>query len=433
MQHARRFYDDVIAENPTMSVLEELEGKGDLIGLSMFNPKEWEVAQSWLMYQKLAKKHGRDPSTWSNAVRNELKEKVFKLQQYGYRSGFEKSIHFVMFPFSFQKKLYTGMGDWLINGQYRNLLLQEGLRRYQELSEKAGGDWVERYLPASRLLGQLNNFQFGLSPGRFVLEGMWEDNPIKEGPPRSLLSKAMETATAFFVPGGAATPLHQGVGEGVEGLKWLFVPTVLNADGAKKMLKAADKLFPILNDVFGVPYGTGIFQQLPAQATALTSNGAPYWQYRNYDAYLDYYNQTFEQMANEYGYSSKEGWFSSSEGQQFRGLYEGIVNQLGVEFPEGQQFASTIVDEARVNRSLIYDLIQRGEHTAAEEELLSLWELNELAKNAGRQLGISQDLVQAAISPGMRQVALANRDNREFARLWDKFLAEEYGPIEFPG
>lgn len=430
--HMNRLYDEVIVNRPMMSVLEEIEGRSDLVGMSMFNPKKWEAAQGWLIYQKMAAKHGEDVYSWSKAAREELTEKVLHLQQYGSRTGLERSAHMVMFPLSFQRKLYRGMGDWVLSAPYRNMLLQEGLRRFQSLNDAEGDNsFMEKYVPIGQLLGQLNNFQYGLSPGRFLGEGLFEEN--REGIPRSTLSKAVEAATAFFVPGGSATPLHQAAGEATEALKWLFVPTVLDEDGTRKFLSAIDRVFPAIDDLTGTLTNRGLAQQIPGQFAAMFGNGSPEWQFRNYDAHLDFYNQYFNQMAADLGYSTAQGLFNSVNGAPFKAQYDELVNALGTEFPQGQQFASTIVDETRMNRRIIDNLIKLDERTAAQDTILSMWEINELAKAVAAKAGVRQDLVQAAISPVMRKQALENQTDREFASLWDKFLAEEYGPIQFPG
>ncbi len=50
----------------------------------------------------------------------------------------------------------------------------------------------------------MNNLVYGISPGRFFLQGMTDD--------RTMLGKVSQALASVFVPSGAATPLAQAAG-----------------------------------------------------------------------------------------------------------------------------------------------------------------------------------------------------------------------------
>jgi len=50
------------------------------------------------------------------------------------RARMEKSINYIFFPFSFEKKLLTTLGDFVLQAPGRALLIHEGMRRYEQSS-----------------------------------------------------------------------------------------------------------------------------------------------------------------------------------------------------------------------------------------------------------------------------------------------------------
>lgn len=153
-----------------------------------------------------------------------VREAVAKIGRYGLgRTAAEKSANFAFFPVSFSKKLLATLGDFTLQAPARALLIHEGLGRYHEssLDEKLH-ELIERHAPLLEQLAKINNLYYGISPGRFFLEGL-DDN-------RTNVGKVMQILTSVFVPSGAATPLAQAAGAAGDIAIHAFVPIVITGE-----------------------------------------------------------------------------------------------------------------------------------------------------------------------------------------------------------
>lgn len=401
---AGRFYDEIIMERNVLGPIDELERRFEAVGILGFNPKDWERAQGWFLYQQAAAKGDVTP-----AVISEIREKLLTIGRYGTgRSALEKSVHFVFFPFSFQKKLYGAMADWTTSAPVRNLLVHEGARRLNELSESGKlKEFSDRWLPIAEQLGQLNNFAYGLSPGRFLLEGV-KDRETTE-------AKAVEYLTAFFAPGGSLTPLHQATGMTTDAVKNLFVPVALDESGVRQVLKAADRIIPAVQDVSS--FASGVVDT----AEAATQGGAKYWQLRNYLEEKKAASAFWEPVA--------EALDNPSASALIQAQLDAAEIELGRKYPVGEKMAGTFTNDAQVKKRLLLDIAQDPDRSEAEDEIHRLVEMVETAKGFAEVLGMSQTDAAALLTHTIRKEALKQANDKEFVRLWETFLADDYGPL----
>ena len=220
---------------------------------------DWEASQAWMLMHRHA---GLNGGGVSKKDIEEIREQVMEIGRYGTgRSAAEKSIHMVFFPFSFQKKFYKAIADFSVSGPLHNVLIHEGLRRHDQLAASGAlTEMMEKYAPIAKVLGQLNNFNYGISPGRFTLEG------VKD--PLSGTGKAAEALTSFLLPGGAMTPAHQAAGMTGDVLQNLFVPVALDEEGVTQLAKAMDRVIPAIQDMNALWNASG------DQLLAVTEGGA---------------------------------------------------------------------------------------------------------------------------------------------------------------
>jgi hypothetical protein len=123
---------------------------------------------------------GFNPTTWMAGAFTELRlagmsskeayENARRMYTYaiGGRSAAELSVNFVFFPFSFQKKAFGHLAKWMNDDVGRSILIHDGLKAYEALSEKHNLDEFWRdHVPFMRQMQRLNLFAYGLSAGRF--------------------------------------------------------------------------------------------------------------------------------------------------------------------------------------------------------------------------------------------------------------------------
>lgn len=147
------------------------------------------------------------------------------------RSAAELSMNFVFFPFSFQKKYLTTVGQWMTDDLTRSIVLMDTLRMYDLLDERYDlGQIMQERIPALESLRKLNALSFGISPGRFG------------GINRPYIDAAL----------GAADVLP-GVGEALDPIQNLFIPQVVEigqgADPQAIVQELVRSTLPAINDI----------------------------------------------------------------------------------------------------------------------------------------------------------------------------------------
>lgn len=418
---ASKYWDNLNGNN--MTVLgDDLERRLNTVGMVGFNPRKMEAAQAFLL-SKRVDSNGRRIFT-----DDQIFEKVAEIGRYGLgRTSGEKTVNFVFFPFSFQKKLLTSLGDFVTQAPARNLLLHEGLRRYYQASEDGSlseqiNEFVDKHLPVIESLKYLNNLSQGASPGRFILQGV-ANNDTDAGTAAQILS-------SVFVPSGAATPVAQTAAGLTDAAIHLFVPVVVagesyeDGDAITELVGEIDRYIPLYRDV------QKYWEALGDQKTAVLEGEAPYSQLTSYFEEKREKKAELEPIALAMGFDDVDNFLRSDAGAVFRLDIEQQDFELGMKYPTGKRMSAEFTDIEKVNEQLIHNLAEKTNRTKSEDEILSVYEMQESAKNIAPYLNMNQEQALAVFAPGIRKKALANFSDPRFRELWNRLFAWQFGPLE---
>jgi hypothetical protein len=356
-------------------------------------------------------------------IAQEIKEVLAKISYYGLsQTAAERSVNFVFFPFSFSKKLITSMGDFMLQAPARALLLHEGLRRYHESeADEKVKDFLDRHAPLLQQLAKINNLSYGLSPGRFFLEGL-DDN-------RTNVGKAMQMLTSVFVPSGAATPLAQAAGGLGDLAIHAFVPVVITGESIDRA-GGIDGLDDIVSRY--IPFVREFQQYFEAggdQATALTEGGSRYWQFQHYLDDLRDAKGEYEPLAAVMGYSSVDGLLQSDTGQLLAAQLDVQREELQAKYPTGWKMTTEFTNTDAINSKALLDLAKKEDRSEAEELILNLTEDVERYRMMGELLDLDPSLMGMIAAKSLRDEAKKHVADRRFRELYARFFEPEYGPI----
>ena len=108
----------------------------------------------------------------------EIAGKLEKINGYGDRTAFEKSIATVFYPFSFNKTLYRNIGGYILDNTGKAAILNQALQVYQHgvkidghefafNKNNAIGNWLDKNFALITELKQLNALDHGVGLGQF--------------------------------------------------------------------------------------------------------------------------------------------------------------------------------------------------------------------------------------------------------------------------
>lgn len=410
-------------------------------GVLHYRPREFE--QAYVM------------KAYKNGMRDvdELREMAAHVNGYGLqRTALEKSINFVVFPFSFQKKVLNTMGDFMVGGPGRGLLIHEGMRRYHQSSvDEKLAELVNNHLPALSAVADLNSFAFpfGVGPGEFFLSGMSDR--------RSLIGKVMQAVTAITVPSGAHMSLANvgGIfGDQINNVmaarndvhggdpSWhAFVPTIITGEDLNRVghggaMAALQNYVPLLRDM---NYYFGSMDDLPGGGVigdtiySLSTNfNTPYHELDKYQQGIRNYDQDLEPLALSMGFQTVDGFLASDDpiAQIFKEQRTTFVQELGDSNPAGRDLSQTFEGHAKTDDAAIRDLIRKGgDRTPAEDQIVRIQNVGETAMTQLTDMGVPTDDARALVQSQVRQMAYKFAGDMRFQELWDRFFAYSYGPI----
>lgn len=407
--HVVRFWDDL---NGTgyFHVIDDVDRRMYQAGMLGFKPRDWEAAQAFQLYQR----------GWNTA---QINEAVSEIGRYGLgRSAAEKSANFVFFPFSFSKKYLSTLGDFILGAPGRNLLVTEGMRRYHESSLDEGwSDFVAKHAPILEQLYRINNLAFGISPGRFFLEGLTDD--------RTVTSQIAHTLAAAFVPGGLATPFSLAVGSATDLGINAFVPVVLTGEsidrlgGANNLYDVITRYVPLTREIQNYWSSGG------EQVTALVEGGAPWHQFDEYTEQIREAKSAYAPLATAMGYSTTDGFLSSTMGQFPKAEIDALETKLRAELPSGFKLSTEFTNQSAVAESQMTELATQEVRSDAESAILALREQS-ASFDVLRSIGLDPALINAIESKTIREAAMAWVGDRRFNELYELFFAREHGPIQ---
>jgi hypothetical protein len=405
---ATNVLDDAMGNN-WMAIADDTDRRMFQRGLLGFSPREADASYAYIM--SLPKSEGG-----LGFNKKQIKEAVQEIGRYGSgRTGAEKTANFVFFPFSFSKKFISSIGDWALQAPARAFIIQEGLRRYNgsKESEKFSEYW-EQYMPLAEELSRINNLSFGLSPGRWFLDGMIDH--------KTSGAKVGQILASVLAPSGAATPVAQGAAKSVDAMVNLFTPVVLSGEDLDQGVEILDSYIPAVRDF------QAFWQAGSDQYTAQREGGTPFYQWQEFTDKRRDMRSTYEEMAEALGYASLDGFLASDLGQTVKAELDMQELALTEELPTGAKMASEFTNSAILDERALADLAEDPTRSAAEEMILQVKQMETEAKEMGSMLGFSQEDMVAMVTPDIRRAALPFATDRRFQELWTRFM-RNFGPI----
>lgn len=415
-------YWDNLNGNRITQIGDDLERRLNAVGMTGFNPRKHEAVQAFLLSKRVDRNGKRIFSD------DEIFETVMEIGRYGLgRTGAEKTVNFVFFPFSFQKKLLTALGDFVTQAPARNLLIHEGLRRYYQAGEDGSlsdkvNDLVEKHAPALESLRYLNNLAQGASPGRFILAGLTDHD--------TQAAKMTQILASVFVPSGAATPVAQTAGGLADAAVHMFAPVVVASEHyadqspIEELVGELDRYIPLYRDL--EKYWQGGADQI----TASTEGQAPYAQLQSYNDAKRELKAQYEPIAMALEYDSVDNFLASDAGAPFRLTIEREALELGQQFPTGERLSRTFTDIEGGNQQLLHNLAEKRNRSKAEDDILALHQKIESIKGMGKVAGISEEDMLAMFATSIRQQAAQSLGDKRFEDLYKRFFAWTFGPLE---
>lgn len=393
-------------------------------GITGYNPMNRMMAHAYVL-------KGRGLS--DEAVRNAIGD----IYTYGAgRSAMEKSINYVFFPFSFEKKLLTNMGDFILQRPARALLLYEGAKRFYDSTwAKDVQGYMNKHVPLLSTLGEFNAFAHGIGPGRFLWEGLGEHRTIE--------GKAAQLLASFFVPGGgAATPLHQAFGALGDVAAHAFSPVVVTGESISKIggnLDANESAGQALKDIATkyIPFTRDlnqIFSQAYDQVFNAMAHGESQWS--QISDYYDGVRQAKDKMnplAQALGYTDADGLMQSDNplAVGVKDQYQSELEQLQKQFPAGWAAAQTFDNRQGVIDAAKRDILESSNTSAAYSAMKQIISMEQSGQSLAAQVQdpTLTDVFQRSTTDQIRQIALQHAGDPRFNELWQQLFQYTYGPI----
>lgn len=375
--------------------------------------REWTDALT-LMDARVAEKGimGFSPfeamaGTWAQVVAAgvdpiDAVDHVKRIYTYGStaRSGFEQSVNFVFFPFSFMKQYTTRLGSFFNEDLGRLMVVHNSLKALEELEETTQfGELVDRHFPAMDQLRKINALAYGFSLGQFGGINRPYLDVLREMPGTS---GAVDAVVNAFLPQG------------------LHIESQADVDDWERQMERILPAFRDINDLVEDAYEFGYIVSSPNhQAKAYDrQEGWEAW-----GALKDEFAQAAASMGVSYqtlrtspAYASFQAEFSRRERELQRRYPEWKISR----------------DEATMRtaqRQAELRQIRQAPETPAEVALGFFHEVVEGTRTAYGDLDVAE--MPSAIQASLRQRAqLLATETPEFLRLYERFYRRDLGPIE---
>jgi hypothetical protein len=411
-KEAGALWDRLNGSNYAQS-FEDLDRFATQTGLLLYNPKNYEMRNAYLLAQR----------GWSES---RIKEAVSAVSRYGLgRTGIERSANFVFFPFSFEKKFLTTLGDFILQGPGRALLVHEAVKRYYEsgLSEKMH-TYLEDHAPLLDDLSKLNGLSHGISPGGFFLQGL-DDNQTNVG-------KVAEILAHTLVPGGSVASFGRTAGELGDLAAHAFVPvvgtgdTIRRAGGMDGVLAILNDYVPVVRDLINM--GHDLREELnviksPHHETSFAQEADMLDQLRQFKDQLD-------PVAQSLGYSDADGLMQSSTGASLAASYKELQMKLADQFPDGYTQLQNSTNNTALDAKALYDMANKPSRTRAEDIILQMKSEEDQMTLLAKTLNLSPQMANSMLTDRIRTIALQHVNDPQFASLYARFFGYQYGPIQ---
>lgn len=377
-------------------------------GLFGYSLQDHAIYDHWRVYQrevKAAVRKGVSETEADERAIEYLAQNGWKFLSYGPRTQLERSVNFVFFPFSFQKKVATLTADFLTAQPVRTLLVHETMRRV-ELAERLDefgrsnlATWLKRYAPAYKELSRFNAFSYGVNLGQFG------------GPFKNL-------AAALAVP--------------VEVVAGAFLPFAGRAEDTRDYTRTLKRLVPAISAISGIIESAAEQAQVTfGQKTESTD--AQIDDYRTLKGALE---EEYDRIAAIWGVSGVQGLLLSARVPQFvKAQYIAARDELVERFPDGARHLAMSGSRGQLQQQALDELLRKTNKTRAEKAIVAL-EVKRLSVESLFTGGVPTPegrlIHRTFVQRAMREEALRLYDllGKPFEALWAQLGYEyQFGPI----
>jgi hypothetical protein len=384
-------------------------------GLLGYNATNHAMYDYWRVYKREIAEltaRGRSAEEADASALAYLRGHGRKLWSYGARSPLEKSVNFLFFPFSFEKKLVGLAADYLTAQPVRTLLAHHAMKMVdaaENMDPKQKdklSSVLKKYAPLYHQLDKMNAFAHGISFGEFGL------NPF----------------------GAVYKPLADSLGVPIEVVRGALMPSGVGPDDGAEFNKVIKRLIP------GIAATQSILSDATEQARIATRQ-----QPETADSQVDDYYSLKNAMEEKYaglsvafgGQNDIESFMRSSKVPAVLKMeYQKDKLALDARFPAGAQHAAEFSNVSALQQIEVDRILRKAHKTRAEQAVVAL----EAERVRLQSLPLFQDDTPAAklirgqlLANGMRTEALKllGRAGPDFGSLWSHLgYANEFGPIE---
>lgn len=352
-----------------------------------------------------------------------IRENIHGVMNYKDRSPLNRSINYVVFPFSFERKLIGAAYDFFESAPARSYFAWQvvqqvdTLNRMDENHKTAFRKVIERYAPLFRQVNRLNAFAHGLSLGEFVIDPNETD--------------LRRTLGAAF--GAVYRPLAESLAHPTEVIQGALMPVAVPGQHMKEFRDLTARLMPAWNTI------AQIVNDSSEQGRVFFSKQHSAAEYQ-IDQYLTEYRGAEDYYA-ELG--AQFGALPNIDSFMRQGTVPIVLKtawleeqrRLAEEFPEGARFRTRFVSQPAKDLEKL-EIMGKVNKSRAEQGIILLEGKWNMVQNLGLENNPQGALLQkqfekqAMTELALRLLAtLEGRDREEFNDLWNRYYKRLYGPI----
>jgi hypothetical protein len=382
------------------------------IGVLGFNTQEWMAS----LYADLTRLHGIE-----RFKAYEISKKAFT---YGLnpRSPMEMNVNAVFFPFSFTKKTFGHMANFMANDWSRAAMIHDAVKTYELLDEKYDlhDMWRDR-MPGLRRLQRLNPFAYGATLG----EAGGINRPF------------INALNGTPIPDATVNPILN-----------LFLPQAhkIESDSdVDELMGIYRRVTPVINDMEGLMKDLKSQGHMMFGGTGLTERGEIN---RGYDKYNGFLGQLDDWMRNPAsGPEAVQNFTPISRGTaglglgaaaQWADLKSSIKKSIENQYPAWKESRFESIGNSIARESEERELIavyeaeaSAGKPPSEMSRQAKVGYLMDWAKDIKRAAGNDMDAANLQQWEALMNAAAKWGKDSEYIRMkWNSNLRFDFGPIE---
>lgn len=342
-----------------------------------------------------------------------LRKHGSKLYSYGARSALEKSVNFIFFPFSFEKKVATLAADYMTAQPIRTVLAHHAMKVVDTLENMDPkqkdklSKLMKRYVPFFHQIDKLNAFAHGLTPGEF----------------------------GGLSPFGAVyKPLADALNLPVEAVRGMLMPVGIKQENSHAFKDAFDRALP------GYKAVASFVADAQDQAKIIASKGhtaSSSSQIDDFYTLRDGLEASFAQVGTQFGAQDNIESFMNTNAvpEELKDMYKRQRLDLDGRFPAGAMHAAQYSNTPAIQQLHLENVLRKSHKTRAEQGIVAMEALRVGIVNSPifQYTGADSKMMQGmTMTFNMRQEALRLMKviGPDFVDLWNSLgYAYEFGPI----